>query len=355
MRMKRAVTQKDIARRLGVSQALVSRVLTGTSEQIGVAQATAERIRQAAAACHYRPSAAALTLKGGATRTLGVVVKNFDDPFLGHMIGAIQRLAMSSGFALLLSGWEASQGKAADLILLRQFRPDGLILCGSDFNPGAAKLFLAEGRPVVQIGTGDAAPGIQQVAFDQRSGLEALVRMLGAQGHSQFGYVGDDSAPNRRRAALMREVLQQNLRLPIAFVEVPQGPDGPLMVPLKALCMDPVRRPTAMIVADDALAQSVLRTLHECGVRVPQDMSLAGMDDIPMARMLIPALTTIRQPVEAMVESAFRAVTAGNRSLGKMRTIVLAPDLMVRESCAPPLSSLSPASSRKTTARKRTI
>jgi pyridoxal phosphate enzyme (YggS family) len=89
--MKSAITQKDIARRLGVSQALVSRVLTGNSEKIGVAPATAEKIRAAAAACHYRPSAAALTLKGGPTRTLGVVVKNFEDPFFGHMIGTMQR------------------------------------------------------------------------------------------------------------------------------------------------------------------------------------------------------------------------------------------------------------------------
>ena len=125
------------------------------------------------------------------------------------------------------------------------------------------------------------------------------------------------------------------------------------MESVKALCMNPARRPTALIVADDALAQPVLRALHECGVRVPQDMSLAGMDDIPAARMMIPALTTIRQPVEAMVECAFRAVTSGSpaRDLGKAKTIILAPELMVRESCAPPLSCLSPAH-QKTTRRK---
>jgi LacI family transcriptional regulator len=334
--MKRAVTQKDIAQRLGVSQALVSRVLTGTSKKIGVSPATAEKILQAAAACHYRPSAAALTLKGGPTRTLGVVVKNFDDPFLGHLIGALQRLAMRDGYALLLSGWNASQGEAADLVLLRQFRPDGLILCGSDFTPGAVRLFLAEGRPVVQVCTGDVLTGVQQVAFDQRAGLEALVRMLVGLGHSRFGYVGDASAPNRRRAAIMRELLQRNRRLPVEFVEVTQGADGPVMDSVKALCGDPVRRPTAMIVADDALAQSVLRAMHECGVRVPQDMSLAGMDDIPMARMMIPALTTIRQPVEAMAESAFQAVTAAKRGGGRVKLVVVAPELMVRESCAPP-------------------
>lgn len=334
--MKSAVTQKDIARRLGVSQALVSRVLTGTSERIGVSPATAETIRQAAAACHYRPSAAALTLKGGPTRTLGVVVKNFDDPFFGHMVGTMQRLALRDGYALLLSGWDASHGEADGLILLRQYRPDGLILCGSDFAPGAVALFLSEGRPVVQICTGEVVPGVQQVAFDQRAGLDALVRMLVGLGHKRFGFVGDDSASNRRRAAIMRELLQQNRRLPIEFVEVPRRPEGPVMESVKTLCMDPARRPTAMIVSDDALAQSVLRALHECGVRVPQDMSLAGMDDIPMARMMIPALTTIRQPMEAMVETAFRAVTSGKRDLKKVKPMVLPPELMVRESCAPP-------------------
>lgn len=337
VRMKSAVTQKDIARRLGVSQALVSRVLTGTSEKIGVSAATAEKIRHAAAACHYRPSAAALTLKGGPTRTLGVVVKNFDDPFFGHMIGALQRLAMQDGYALLLSGWDASQSEAEGFILLRQFRPDGLILCGSDFNPGAVALFLEEKRPVAQICTGDVVAGVQQVAFDQRAGLGSLVRMLVGFGHERFGFVGDDSPSNRRRAAIMRELLQQNRRLPIEFVEVPRGFNGPNMEKVKTLCSKPVNRPTAMIVSDDALAQSVLRALHECGVRVPEDMSLAGMDDIPQARMMIPALTTIRQPLEAMVESAFHAVTAGNQQdPAGVKPIVLAPELMVRESCAPP-------------------
>ncbi len=333
--MKSAITQKDIARRLGVSQALVSRVLTGNSEKIGVAPATAEKIRAAAAACHYRPSAAALTLKGGPTRTLGVVVKNFEDPFFGHMIGTMQRLAVRDGYALLLSGWEASQGEAEGQILLRQFRPDGLILCGSDFTPKAVGLFLSEGRPVVQICTGEVVPGVQQVAFDQRAGLDALVRMLVGLGHARFGFVGDDSAPNRRRAAIMRELLQENRHLPIEFIEVPRTSEGPLRASVKALCQDPLRRPTALIVSDDALAQLVLRALYECGVRVPQDISLAGMDDIPMARLMIPALTTIRQPMEAMVESAFRAVTAGDRPSGKLEKIVLAPELMMRESCGP--------------------
>ncbi len=338
--MKSAITQKDIARRLGVSQALVSRVLTGTSDKIGVSPATAEKIRQVAAECHYRPSAAALTLKGGPTRTLGVVVKNFDDPYFGHMIGTMQRLALRDGYALLLSGWDAAQGEGDGLILLRQFRPDGLILCGSDFKPGAVDLFLAEGRPVVQICTGEVAVGVQQVAFDQRAGLESLVLMLVGLGHQRFGFVGDDSPSNRRRAAIVRELLQQDRRMPIEFIEVVRRPDGPLMAAVKTLCQDPLRRPTALIVADDVLAQSVLRALHECGVRVPQEMSLAGMDDIPMARMMIPALTTIRQPMEAMVESAFRAVTAGAHGAGILKKIVMAPELIMRESCASPCSNL---------------
>lgn len=340
--MKSAVTQKDIAQRLGVSQALVSRVLTGTADRIGVSPATVQLIRQAAAACHYQPSAAALTLKGGATRTLGVVVKNFDDPFFGHMIGTMQRLAMRDRYSLLLSGWDASHTLEEGMVLFRQYRPDGLILCGSDFNPGAVELFLKDGRPVVQICTGDVAAGVQQVAFDQRAGLNALIELLFKQGHKRFGFVGDDSSANRRRALIVRELLGKSRRLSVAFVEVPQEPREGFLDEVKRLCQDPVQRPTALIVAHDALAQSVLRALHECGIRVPQDVSMAGMDDIPMACMMIPALTTIRQPLEAMVESAFRAVTADARRPGKVKPIVLAPELMVRESCAPPYATDCP-------------
>src|ERR1035437_1465442 len=91
-------TQKDIAKQLGVSPSLVSRALTGTASDIGASEETVRQIREAATKLHYRPSAAALTLRGSPTKTIGVIVRSFEDPFFGHMIGELQSLAWAKQY-----------------------------------------------------------------------------------------------------------------------------------------------------------------------------------------------------------------------------------------------------------------
>ena len=336
--MKSRLTQKDLARRLGVSQALVSRALSGTSERINASPATVDRIRKAAAALKYSPNAAALSLKGGRTGTLSVVVKSFDDPFFGHLIGELQRLAAEKQFALLLAGWNQDQAALADELILHKYQPDGLIVCGSDYQPQAARLFLGAGKPVVQIGLGDFAPGMLQVAVDEAQGFEDLVSYLASEGHRRFGFVGDGSVSHRRREKLLMGILRRR-GLAVPDRAVVAGVPGGLMAAARRWSK-PRRAsaPTAVIAADDAMAQSVLRALYEEGIRVPETMSLAGMDDIPAARTMIPALTTVGQPVADLVGKAFALVTGAETGLGARTNgrIVVAPRLVVRESCAPP-------------------
>lgn len=339
--MKRGITQKEIARRLGVSQALVSRALTGTSAAIDASPATVERIRNAATAWHYLPNAAALSLKGAPTRTLGVIVKTFDDPFFGHMIGVLQGLAREQRYALLLVGWEEGNPSPADETILWKYRPDALIVCGSDYDPPAIRLFLESGKPVVQIGLGKAAPGVRQVAMDEEAGLASLVSYLVGLGHTRIGYVGDASLSLRRREAILREVLSaRGLAVhPEWFVGVEAPSDAAVKAAVgRLLSLGPGKLPGVVIAADDVMAQRVLRSLYEHGVRVPSEMSLAGLDDIPAVRTLIPALTSVRQPIPEMVRHAFRMVTepGGPADATAPARVVVVPELAVRESCAAP-------------------
>ncbi|MCX6934923.1 MAG: hypothetical protein NTZ01_01800, partial [Verrucomicrobia bacterium] len=142
-------TQSLIAKRLGVSQGLVSRALAGRAELIGASPLTIKKIRRIASDWDYQPSVAALTLRGVPTRTMGVMVKNFDDPYFGQLIGALQFLARDSGHSLLLTG-----GTREDFTSLQKHRVDGVILAGSDFPTSDLSSFIQEGRPVVHIGTG---------------------------------------------------------------------------------------------------------------------------------------------------------------------------------------------------------
>ncbi len=313
------LTQQEIAQQLGVSRSLVSRALRGTAEDIGAAPATIQRIQREAARRGYQPSAAALSLRGERTRTLGIVVRDFDDPYFGRLIGELQSVAAAAAYSLVLTG--CREGAQLDLAALLKYRLDGLIIAGSEFVPAGLAEFTERGLPVAQIGTGESRTGVFRVAMDEADGLRQLLRHLVERGHREIGYIGDGTPAKRRREETLKSALRAE-GLPVRtkwFTNTSQPP---------------TESPTALIAADDRLAQSTLRILFERGVRVPVDVSLAGVDDIPSARMTIPALTTIRQPMREMVRAAFEHVTA--EKAAKRREILVKPELVVRESCAPP-------------------
>jgi DNA-binding LacI/PurR family transcriptional regulator len=335
--MKKGITQKEIARKLGVSQALVSRALTGTSAAIDASPLTVEKIRKAAVEWNYSPNAAALTLKGAPSRTLAVIIKNFDDPFFGHMIRVFQGLARERGYALLLVGWEEGNPSPVDELVLRKYQPDGLIVCGSDYCPPAVKTFLDSGKPVVQIGLGRVLRGVRQVAVDEALGMKSLVDYLAGLGHNRIGYVGDASASQCRREEFLLATLKiRKLTInPEWFVRLKEPSVAALNAAVgRLLAQGRSGVPSVVVAADDVMAQRVMRAFHECGIRVPADISLAGIDDIPAASTMIPALTSVHQPIEEMVRHAFQLVTCEGG--GEAGPVVVPPSLSVRESCSRP-------------------
>ena len=331
------VTQKQIAEKLGVSASLVSRALNGTAAGIGAAAETIERIRVEAARLNYHPSAAALSLRGHPTHTIGVVIKNFDDPFFGRIIAELQTLAMAQRYSLLLTGCPPGAGMRVDLQSLAKHRLDGLIIAGSDFVPDGLALFVRRGVRTVRIGFGPTVPGISNVVVDLVFGFRQLVAHLAKLGHRDIGYLGDATPPNLRREAMLLAALKQADRFarPNCFVRAQAsganaGYEG--MQTLLQRCGDLL--PTAVVAAEDVLAQTALRALFERRVRVPQDLTLVGVDDVPAARMTIPALTTLRQPVPAMVQAAFEQITQSDAP--RRAEISIRPELIVRESSAAP-------------------
>ena len=333
------VTQKDIAQRLGVSASLVSRALGGTAPGIGAAATTIERIRVEAARLNYQPSAAALSLRGTSTRTIGVVIKNFDDPFFGHIIAELQALASAKHFSLLLTGCPPGAEARVDIHSMGKYRLDGLIIAGSDFVPEGLDAFVRRGTKVVRIGFGPTTPGILNVTVDLEYGFRQLIGYLTKLGHRDIGYIGDETAPNLRREKVLLAALKQAdlLARPNCFIRAKTtGAEAGYEAMQMLLHRGADLMPTAVVAAEDVLAQTALRALFERRVRVPQDLTLVGVDDVPSARMTIPALTTLRLPMPAMVQAEFEhLMTAGD----KPRTaIAVKPELVIRESSAPPHS-----------------
>lgn len=317
-------TQKQIAAKLGISQSLVSRALSGNAREIGAADATIKKIQRAAADWNYQPNATALALRGASTRTIGVVVKSFDDPYFGKLIGALQSLASDSKHSLLLTG----PGKAY-LSELQRHRVDAVILAGSDFQPEGLMTFTQAGIPVVQIGTGTTFPGATQIHMDEESGINEVVNYLAGLGHREIGFVATEAGANRRRAKMLRKVLRArgfSVRTK-SFVSF-EGTDRQAAERAVKLLRGLARMPTAVVAADDSIALALLRALHKAGLCVPRDLSIAGIDDIQASSQSIPPLTTFRQPISELAAAAFHAIA------GRQQEKFSVPGkLIIRRSC----------------------
>lgn len=330
------ITQKHIARHLGVSVTLVSRVLGGKAEEIGAAAATVQSIRQTAAEMGYVPNATARILKGAPSRTLGVVVYDFEDPFLGAIIGALQRLAHAHDHTLVLVGFEQRRVEAQSLKPLSKHGISGLIVVGSGSSDDWLESFRARGLPLARIGTGPSATPAS-VAVDSVGGITELLRHLVSRGVRDAGFIGDAHPAHQERlhsfrgqAAAHGLTTTPEWQVVRAETGAAAGYEG-----TRTLLQRPrAARPRALVAASDAIAIGVLRALAEHHIAVPATVAVTGFDDIPFADSVTPALTTIRQPVEAMARTAFAWVTgqpSGSPFAAGAR-VFLPGTLVVRES-----------------------
>lgn len=309
------VTQKAIARRLGVSPSLVSRALGGTARDIGADPRTVRRIQEEAAALGYVPSAAARQLRGVGRPVLGLVAADLEDPFFGPAVAEVVRQSHRAGYALALASFEHRQPALSDVeVLLQQHLRALLVLGGGPLD--WAKPCVARGLHVVRIGSGarPAGPGITEIRVDEAQGFDLVVRHLAERGHREFAFVGARQTIHERRAVLVRQALRRRrLALPDELAIV-AGRDvleaGLLGVErLERACGG--RWPTALVCSSDAVALGVLRGVARAGLRVPDHVSVTGFDDLALARLSTPPLTSVRQPLADLVADALRAVAAG--------------------------------------------
>ena len=294
-----AVSQKQIAERVGVSITLVSRVLSGKAREVGIADATIERVLSVAEEMGYVPSAAALTLKGKSTRTIGVVVYDFKDPFFGAIIEELQAQAHEQDYSLILSGFKARVPEMADLAPLHKHAIDGLIILGSDEK--SVWLDGFKNMPVARIGHGNPAEKSVRVAIDEDDAAKQILDYLTAAGHKNLVYIGEHFWSHglrfkalENRAASFGCQLRFEQSSSWAFHA---GLDATQKI-LETEIAD------ALICATDKIAMGALHALHDAG----SSLAVTGFDDIPAAVQFLPPITTLRQPIEEMAKQAFSSV-----------------------------------------------
>ncbi|MFD4989927.1 LacI family DNA-binding transcriptional regulator [Streptomyces sp. NPDC058374] len=290
-------TSKDVARAAGVSQAAVSLVLGGKWPG-RVSAATAERVREAARALGYRPNLAARDLRTGRTRTALLVVPALTNEFFARVHAGAAAVAAAHGFGVLLYPSPEGTGPAADPFASAPAALDGVL--ASSMAAEALSGIGAGTLPLVMLDSDPATgPGTATVNLAIADGMRQAVRHLLELGHRRLAHLAADvdSWTFEVRAAALAETVRAE---PGARAETHRCPLGvaEAQAAVTALLTAPGPRPTALVCDDDLLAAGACKAARRLGVRVPEELSVSGFDDLTLATAVEPELTTVTLPAE---------------------------------------------------------
>lgn len=345
------VTLSDVARRAGVSAATASRVINGTPYTI--APELRERVLAAVRELRYVPNAHAQALAGSTAGVIGVIVHDVSDPYFAEITRGLQRVATAHDrLVTICNSYRAPQRELDYLALLRGQRVDGLVYTGSgyldaDFNAALEEQLRAlvdDGARVVLLARHDLSrrDDIDVLLPDNAGGAAALGAHVAGAGHRRVGVIAgprelhttDDRLRGLREGLAVGGVTLDERRVVHGDFARAGGADG-----VRALLRDDADL-TAVIALNDAMAVGALRELRRLGLRVPDDLSLAGFDDMPVAQDVTPPLTTVRIPLVELGVRAMTLVLEDDRGRPRpARREAVPATLVVRDSIGPPRGS----------------
>lgn len=284
------ISARDVARAAGVSVSTVSRSLTRPGT---VAPATRDKVLATARGMGYRPNAAARSLITGRTGNIGLVVPDVENPFFASVTKGVQQRARAAGYAVFIADSDEDPSLEPELARNLAKQVDGLMLC----SPRAPESVLAElASECVLVLVNRRSGDLPAVTVDNREGVRQALVHLRALGHRRIAYVGGPATSwsNRERLAAFLELGRSHPDLDVvdlgSFRPYVSGgvAAGDLVVHSGA---------TAVLAYNDVVAFGLLERLRQRGVRVPDDISVVGTDNIPVSALTSPALTSIGLPL----------------------------------------------------------
>jgi DNA-binding LacI/PurR family transcriptional regulator len=324
----------QVARRAKVSTATVSRVLNNTSL---VKATTRARVMKAIRDLKYHPNLHARSLAGGKSRSLGVIVSNLENPFFFDIYRAIEAEAHSHGFEVVVANTDyRPEQLVASIRLMIGRRVAGLAAIVSEMAPSLIKELNEGGIPTVFYDVGVQKQNIANIRVNYRRGIEKVLEYLRSLGHRKLGFIGHHAVlePINER---MRTVLDAVAQYPSLEVRTTADADT-LEGGRKAArsLLSTGFEPTALICVNDMMAVGALRELRERGLRVPQDVSVTGFDNVKLSEFCYPALTTVHIPRDQIGHIiCSRLIPDGSASDLSRDEIVIDPELVLRESTGP--------------------
>jgi len=331
-------SQSDVARLANVSFMTVSRVVNNDPR---VKEETRERVLRVIREIGYYPNAAARALNRRKAMTVGLVLPRdeyvLSEPYFTQLIYHIERLLVPHGYGLLLIAGDGSAERDVT-VAFRQRTVDGLIVLGSPIGDERLEAISRNRIPTVLMHASSELPWISWVDIDNEAMIGYFLNYLAELSHEVIGFIAGDLTvlDARQRLDSFRTLLERRGR---RFDEhlVYRG-DWSSNAGFGAYryfaSLEP--RPTAVISSNDHMAIGFIKAAHEAGERIPDDVSIVGIDDIEMASFTTPALTTMRQPMSEIAAAAVDSLmtSMGRESAWEAHT-VLSAEPVIRNSCGP--------------------
>lgn len=288
------MTIKDVARRARVSIATVSRALNNTGK---VRPEIRERVLRAARKLRYTPHGGARSLISGRTHTVGLLLPDLHGEYFSELIRGVDRAARRRGLHLLVSSSHGSASEAASAVRALSGRIDGLLAMVPGEDAGFIREALPPTLPTVLLNSRARGAQCPTLLVDDLGGARAMTRHLIERGYRRIAHIrgpeGNLQAEERLRG--YRAALKGSGAAPADVIEgdftEESGYRAGQVIAARGA------RPDAIFAANDMMAVGCLLALREAGIRVPQDMALAGFDDIPLTRFVSPPLTTVRADI----------------------------------------------------------
>lgn len=302
---KRARTTRvgisDVASMAGVSLATVSRVMNGN---FTVDPQIADRVRAAAAELKYQPNPMGRNLARGKTDTIGVVVPDLANPTFQGVLRGVSRAAAHDGYRVLIADSSEVSSEEAVLAGEARRRCDGVILCAPRMGVAELQELAPSLHPLVLVNRTTEAADSPCVMVDYGQGIQGLAAHLTDLGHTRIAYVAgpESSASNALRLAGLEVFSQTHPHIEVVHLQ-----SGSTFEDGHESATDVIASgATGILAFNDLTAMGLLSSLNERGIRVPEDISVTGFDDIPFARYTTPPLTTAAVPIMDVGEHAWQ-------------------------------------------------
>lgn len=327
------ITIREVAQHAQVSVTTVSHVINGTRF---VSEEAKARVQAAIAALHYVPSAVARSLKSSRTHTVGMMIPNNSNPYFAEIIRGIEDTCFAAGFNVILCNSDDDPHKQAAYVrVLSEKQVDGLIVLSSGGDPELLDTLRGAPMPQVVVDREIDDLAADLVEVDHEGGARLAVEHLVSLGHVRIACIAGPLAlsPARQRVQGWRSALQAaGLACDDALVADGAFTAAGGFAAMRALL---AHRPSAVFASNDLMAIGALCAAAEAGLRVPQDVSMIGFDDIALAAYSNPPLTTIAQPKHQTGELAAQLLMQRIAQPGRpLRREILHPSLVLRRSAA---------------------